>query len=153
MTRTTKKVLMNKNLTLMAEGLSNTHAHWLNRANWASLCHLSLLFHLPCVHRPYVRLQWACLMLYKEQFAAEHYFSWIMWCHRHMWLIYITSLHYYWYILLLIVHTANMNYSLVIIHIMLNHCPGTTRLRSLALSLSLSALNILKFPFFSAFFS
>lgn len=53
------------------------------------------------------------------------------------------TLHYCWYILLLMVHTANINYSLVIIHILLNHCPGITWLCTLALPLS---LQLFKFP-------
>lgn len=53
------------------------------------------------------------------------------------------TLHYCWYILLLMVHTANINYSLVIIHILLNHCPGITWLCTLALPLS---PQLFKFP-------
>lgn len=111
----------------------------------------SLSSNSPSVLRPPAWLQQECFLLHKEKLAAEHHFPWIMWCHGHMWLIYITSLHYYWYILLLIVHSANINYSLVIIHIMLNHCPGTTWLCSLALPYLPSTC--FNFLFVSPFFS
>lgn len=73
----------------------------------------------------------------KKKMPEQKHFLWIMRCHRLMWVTYITSHCYYDYILLLLVWRANINYSLVIIHIMLNHCPGTTRPCSPALRLQL----------------
>lgn len=82
-------------------------------------------------------------LLYKEEVATKHQFPRIACCQRHMRLIYITSLHYSWYILQLVVHRANINYSLVIIHFVLNHCPGAATLTSSPLCLQLFFFNFL----------
>lgn len=82
-------------------------------------------------------------LLYKEEVATKHQFPRIACCQRHMRLIYITSLHYGWYILQLVVHRADINYSLVIIHFVLNHCPGAATLTSSPLCLQLFFFNFL----------
>lgn len=75
--------------------------------------------------------------------ATKHQFPRIACCQRHMRLIYITSLHYGWHILQLVVHRADINYSLVIIHFVLNHCPGAATLTSSPLCLQLFFFNFL----------